>query len=518
MTKPTIIRWLFILLGCVLLTGKGGTATATTDIFDYLYTPQKTEKKISMDFKNAQLSDVLKIFSQQSGLNFIASTDIANKKINLYLDQVPVEEALERILSANNLTYELDPGSNIFVVKELAQPDKNLITRVYHLRFATVPSSKLNKTISISSSKTSGSSDSSSSDSSSSSSSSSDSSSSSSSSEEGSLLTILQSILTSNGSINEDIRTNSLIITDIPSQFPIIEQTIARLDIRIPSILIEVEMLDVSKNTSDLLGAKWGDTPGSFQGGERDDLYPFDKYESEGYFTEPTEQYRVSTLAFRGLSFVLNLLKTQTDTRNLARPRILTLNNETAEINIKTDEAIGVNTVTESSQGSATATAEAERTETGVFLKVTPQANVDTSEITMAIQPRVIQAKTGLTFNTGSGTVQFKDPEERVTKSILRIRDGDTIMIGGLLRTDLTDIRTNVPLISKIPLVGAAFRHKDKKDSDRELVIFISPHILREEFNPTVTARNDPLMREQDAPERSAEVNKALTVTERKRL
>ncbi len=77
------------------------------------------EKTISMDFTDAKLNDVLKMFSQQSGMNFIAATDVASKKVNLYLDKVPVEEALERILSANKLTYEINPGSNIFVVSEM---------------------------------------------------------------------------------------------------------------------------------------------------------------------------------------------------------------------------------------------------------------------------------------------------------------------------------------------------------------------------------------------------------------
>src|SRR3989338_1859240 len=106
-------------------------------------------KKISMDFKSANLNDVLKIFSQQSGLNFIVAQEIADKNISLYLDKVPVEQALDRILQANNLTYEIQAGSDIFIVKPLSTPEKTLQTRVYWLKFATVESSKLNTTINI---------------------------------------------------------------------------------------------------------------------------------------------------------------------------------------------------------------------------------------------------------------------------------------------------------------------------------------------------------------------------------
>ena len=104
---------------------------------------------ISMDFKDASLTDILKIFSQQSGLNFIAAQNISDKKISLFLDNVPVQEALERILTANDLTYELQPESNIFIVKTLEKNSVQLLTRIYRLKHATVGTSKLNQTISI---------------------------------------------------------------------------------------------------------------------------------------------------------------------------------------------------------------------------------------------------------------------------------------------------------------------------------------------------------------------------------
>src|SRR3990167_5965080 len=96
----------------------------------------------------------------------------------------------------------------------------------------------------------------------------------------------------------------------------------------------------------------------------------------------------------------------------------------------------------------------------------------------MAIDPKVIQARTGQTF----GSQTFKDPEERGTKSILRVPDGDTIILGGLLRTNVEETKTSVPLLGKIPVLGAAFRHKDKSESQRELIIFITPHIIPEEY------------------------------------
>ena len=458
---------------------------------DLLYQP--SEKTISMDFINASLNDVLKIFSQQSGLNFIAATDVASKKVNLYLEQVPVEEALERILSANNLTYEIDPGSNIFVVNELAVSDKQLMTRVYPLKFATVPSSKLNTTLSMEG----GDSDSDSSPTSM------------------GILGAVDSMLTENGTVIEDTRTNSLIVSDIPSRFPLIEQTIARLDVRIPQILIETEMLDISKDTADLLGVKYGDTPIKFTGGERDHVYPWNqnKLLDKGYAFEDAE-YRVGTLSFAGLSATLQFLRTKTDTKNLARPRILTLNNDTAEISISTDEAIGLASSTTSAEGIGSEVQEAERVRTGVFLRVTPQANIHTREITMAIEPKVIQAKEGSTF----GDQSFKDPEERGSKSILRVRDGNTIVLGGLLRTNAAEIKTQVPVLGNIPILGAAFRHKNKTEDQRELIIFITPHILDED-TARIIPSNKNVVREQSVPaKRRQAIEKELSSAEEQKF
>jgi len=134
----------------------------------------------------------------------------------------------------------------------------------------------------------------------------------------------------------------------------------------------------------------------------------------------------------------------------------------------------------------------------------------------MAIEPRVVQARTGGTFNGQT----FKDPEERGSKSILRVHDGDTVVLGGLLRTDTDHIRTSVPILGKIPILGAPFRHKDKSETQRELIIFITPHILDEGITQHASkARSKNIVREQGIPaNRSKMIDKELTLFEHKRF
>ncbi|MBP9854255.1 MAG: secretin and TonB N-terminal domain-containing protein [Candidatus Omnitrophica bacterium] len=506
--KPIICIFLFMISMQPLCV----SADQYSGIDQYLY-PQN-QKTISMDLKGANLNDVLKMFSQQSGMNFIAASDVSALTVNLYLDQVPVDEALERILAANNLTYELQENGKIFLVKKLKVPAVELMTRVYQLKNATIPSSKLNSTLSAfeTAKKSTAGSDS-----------------------EG-IVSAIKAILTENGRVIEYARTNSLVITDIPSQFDHIERTIKRLDVSIPQILIEVEMLDISKGTSELLGAKWGNTPLTFSGGSQRGLHPFDfdniiqdnvlpEEQIPGATTEFLEgqdlgnesnRYTASNVSFEGLSVMLQFLRTKSDTRSLARPRILTLNNETAEIRISTDEAIGVQSSTSGgSSATESLTEAAERAKTGIILTVTPQANIETGEIIMAIEPKVIEASTASGF---VGAQNYKNTEERGSKSILRVNDGDTIILGGLLRSDESDIREHVPVMSKIPVVGAAFRHKNKSEAERELIIFITPQILDEnyakEINPTKPKK---IVREQgDSAYRDENIERELTYIEGK--
>jgi type IV pilus assembly protein PilQ len=460
-------------------------------------------KRISMDFQEAPLADVLKIFSQQSNMNLVTSAELANKRVTVYLDQVPVEQALEQILRANGLIYEVEPGSDIYMVKPLAKPEVEVITRVYPLKHATVNSAKLRRTLNVKAADgteinpSTG-------------------------TEDTGLVASLRAILTSNGKIVEDPRTNSLIITDIANNFPQIERTLERLDIPVPQILIEVEMLEVAKQTADLIGVKVGSTPLSFTGASRKTLYPWNENEvlRDGEFefgtgTDDNSQYTVGTIDASGLTAIMQFLRTQSDAKNLARPRILTLNNETAEIKISTDEAIGLETVTVSAGGAAvgSTTTSAERVPTGVSLTVTPQANIENEEIIMAVAPKVIVARTGGTFQG----VTFKDAEERGSQSILRVKSGDTIVIGGLMRTQTASIITKVPFLGDIPFVGGAFRHKDLNDTERELIIFITPILLDESAPLDVKNQTPPLLREQETPKANRDVvEKELSNLEKK--
>jgi len=469
----------------------------------------EAEPEISMDFQDASLKDILKVFSIQSGLNFIASEGVQDRKITLYLDKVPLKKAMDKLFKANNLSYELETDSNIFIVKDWGKLQVETITKVFYLKYATVSSSSLkeeSKQIAGAGGGGSGGKWNVEGD--------------------AGITKAVKALLSSAGSVIEDFRTNSLIVTDTPSRMNVIAQVIASLDVRVPQVMLEVEMLDVSKNAVDKIGFKFGQTPFkvAITGATASTAlgFPFHSW-SKTFFTDSDR----GTLAINSDSYSaqLDFLRTLTDTKYLARPRLLTLNNETAEIRIATKEAIGV-TQSQSGTGGSTGVtvAVSERAETGVVLRITPQINVETGEVTMFIYPKVAEA-TASTLTSALGS--FRDPEERSTKTLVRVRDGETVALGGLIRVEATNIVTKLPILGDIPIIGALFRHRgggstdSPKDKVRELLVFITPHIVKERDTMLAQTKKVTLPeREQNTLagfSREAEINASLNRFEKKK-
>lgn len=451
---------------------------------------------ISMDFKDAQLKDILKALSMQSGMNFIASEAVEDRKITLYFDKVPLSQVMGKIFGANNLSYQMDPDANIFVVKEWGKMGLEMITKVFNLKYATVSSSSLKEE--MTSLRTQESTESGGSNSSSSSSSSSTSSSDSSDSSgdngkwkvesEAGITSAVKKLLTKDlGSCIEDFRTNSLIITDTPMKMEVIAKVIASLDVAVPQVMLEVEMLDVSKDTVDKVGFKFGDTPFTavITGATASMGFPYHGWSKIFNTGDGSLSINPSTSAYQ---IQLDFIRTRTDTKYLARPKLLTLNNETAEISITKDEVVGREDTVITTNGVTTTTSVFKRSTdlvlskegTGIFFRVTPQINLDTNEVTMAIYPKTsVTSRSPLSITTTPQNLQ-SDVEIRTTKSMVKVADGETVVLGGLIHQDKSVAIKKLPILGDIPLLGALFRHKDQtKDIERELIVFITPRIIR---------------------------------------
>ncbi len=421
-----------------------------------------TGTRISLDFRDADLKEVLKLLSQQSGLNFIPSEDIRDKKITLYLENVPVKIAIDSITAANGLTYDQGPAKNILIVRPSGAIKVKTITKIYSLNFAQV-SSLASASTTSSNYSLGGSEDSSFGGK--------QSNGSSASTATGNVQDVLSRLLSPAGSIVVDQRTNSLVITEIPERFEVLEDMLRKLDTPTPEIFIEAEIIETTVDVVNRLGMEVGDSNDNFSaiyaGAKKDFSFPFSTDTFKGHGQTPG--YKFGTLSISDLSVVIKALVQDSNTKYLARPRLLTLNNEVATIEITSDTYVG--SVTTSTPTTQQSSVSAERMPTGVSLRVTPQVNAS-SFVTMFLEPSV--SRTEIASNP-----EFLNPIKRSAKAKVMVKDGETIFIGGLLDSQKTNSRRKIPFLGDLPIAGALFKSDAKEDRQTEILIFITPHIVK---------------------------------------
>ena len=476
-----------------------------TDLYKETEEPSPLDRKVSIRVSNVPIAAFLNSITTQAKINFIMSEEFANKKVTASLTRVTVREALDTLLRVQGLAYQRIGKSDSYVVTKRSNDAPDTITKIYTLSYISLQGvgsaqSELN---SIMPQDVSSSSSSSSSDSTGLNLGSSSSGTGSDSYSGGAEITaIVKSMLSPVGKIAVDPRTNKLIITDVAEVFPQVENILAELDIKPPQILIEAQIVEVSKTSGLSLGFEYGGSDGamvSMTGPKRkvdleyikgqgvkgwNYIFPSkDQLNSDSSSGSGSGSSSSSSsdegedegglLDFSAFNIVLKSLLTRGEAKYLGKPKVVTLNNKTATITTSTDATVG-QTMSQSGSGSGEGmtTTSAERKRVGLTLQVTPQVNRE-GYVTLYVQPSYSDL-------VSSGFDFSKDTTTRAASTLVRVKNGQTVVIGGLLTSRETDQTRKVPLLGDIPLLGWLFTSKTKSKSTTDLVIFITPTILAE--------------------------------------
>ena len=523
---------LAVVLACVFTLGLAGTASAQqtkqvlpsddtialtedttvkltgeSDLYKETEVFSPLDRKVSIRVSNVPISAFLNSITTQAKINFIMSEEFANKKVTASLTRVTVREALDTLLRVHGLTYQRIGKSDSYVVTKRSSDAPDTITKIYTLSYISLQGigsaqSELNSIMPQ---------DVSTGGSSSYSSSSMDtgigvggvgSGTTDSYSGGAEITNIVKSMLSPVGKIAVDPRTNKLIITDVAEVFPQVENILAELDIKPPQILIEAQIVEVSKTSGLSLGFEYGGDSGALvtmTGPSR--VVDLDYIKGNGVkgwnFIFPTKEQMNSDssesggsssssgssssdqsdegglLDFSAFNIVLKSLLTRGEAKYLGKPKVVTLNNKTATITTSTD-ATGGQTMSQSGSGSGEGmtTTSAERKRVGLTLQVTPQVNRE-GYVTLYVQPSYSDV-------VSSGFDFSKDTTTRAASTLVRVKNGQTVVIGGLLTSRETDQTRKVPLLGDIPILGWLFTSKTKSKNTTDLVIFITPTILAE--------------------------------------
>ena len=279
----------------------------------------------------------------------------------------------------------------------------------------------------------------------------------------------LDSLLTPEvGSAKLDKRSNALIVTDMPAKLSRIEQVIKAFDARHRQVYIEATILQVTLKDNFDTGIDWQWL--SVNNNSLPNLTFMQSLPISSDVSNPM-QLKLSTLK-GDVTATIKALYAFGKTEILSSPNLSVMNNEEAKILVGRREAYVTSTVTQA-QSTATTAESVQFVDVGVKLYVTPTIS-ESGFVTMKIRPEV-SSKVD-TLKTTSSTVPIIETSEAETR--VMVKDGVTLVIGGLMKEERTKSTQKVPVVGDLPLIGALFRNTSDRIQKTELVILITPHII----------------------------------------
>src|SRR5438067_236291 len=443
-----------------------------------------TGQRISLDFKDADIQNVLRVLADVSGLNIIATDDVKGK-VTLHLNDVPWDQALDLVLRSNRLEKTQEGNvvriSTVSRLKEerealRAAQDAERELEPLRVKYIRVNYAKADET----------------------------------------LIEKVKGVLSDRGSVTFDDRTNTIIVRDIPHGTDDASQLIHELDVQSPQVLIEANIVEATRDMARALGVQWGynyqagpqtgnptglnfpGTVGVGGSGLNDGSAPagpngvprspvpflFDFPVGSGFSGfgagngSSLDVVLGSLDGVHALAARLTALEQQGKAKVISRPRVITLNNVAATIQSLTilrvklpSTGTVINTGTGGAAGSAsTAT---EKINTGITLVVTPQVSGD-GYVLMSIYAKSSQPD----FTQGRSVDGIPNEISREANSNVLIKDGETVVLGGIFRNTFDSSETGVPYLRGIPVLGWLFKRLQTTNHYEELLVFITPRVV----------------------------------------
>jgi MSHA biogenesis protein MshL len=276
----------------------------------------------------------------------------------------------------------------------------------------------------------------------------------------------VEQLLSPDGTMTLDRTAGLMRVTDRTSRLDAVEQYLEAVMLRVKrQVRLEARVIEVALNESFSAGINWNALIGSLS-----------KYVSIGQTLMNTGGgFTITGNVNDDFGAVLSAFSEQGNATVLSSPSVITMNNQPAVMNAGTQEAFFTTTTQRDPQGVITqATVTPQLINVGVVLSVTPQISAD-GIITLSLNPSV-------TEHTGNATSRLGDVfpilSQRTTDTIVQVRDGETIVIAGLMQDKINTSNSSVPVLGSLPLIGGAFRSTTKSKTKTDLVIMLTPTLM----------------------------------------
>jgi type IV pilus secretin PilQ/predicted competence protein len=394
--------------------------------------------KVSLDADDALLPAVLKILAEKGNLNIVTGPGVASGHITIHLKDVPVEQAVNLVVRAAGLAYERIGNSILVADAKSLQEETGLSSYTIELKYADASEVK----------------------------------------------TALSGI---SEKIQVDTGGNRLIIVTSPRVITEIQRVVADMDKPARQVMLEARVVEVSTDGLKKLGIDWDllNRQGmTFVEGSYDSVNVGNILNGAGgatvkVFPNTPGTYDIWKLGnFTRLPMVfqsfVDLLIHDGNAKVLAQPKLVTLNGKEASM-LAGQRIPYLVSQTVFAGNAAAPTQSVQIEEVGIKLAITPLINAD-GFITVHIRPEV-STVTGFRGVAGDLPVIAT----RQAETTVRLKDGSSVLIGGLLDQEKTTDMTKVPFLGSVPILGSLFRHENTSTTNRDLVIEVTPHLLPDE-------------------------------------
>jgi general secretion pathway protein D len=259
--------------------------------------------------------------------------------------------------------------------------------------------------------------------------------------------------------------TNSIVIRTAPPNYPLLEETIRTLDVRPPQVLLEVLIAEIQLSKATRFGINW-----SVIGRDAGAQFGIQDFSDSGLSQITDFAARAVTLGDVDVRALLTALASKSNVRVLSSPHVLAVNNEEARILVGSEVPF--------SQSTRTGLTEVvdrivQFRNVGTQLTIIPRINQD-GYVTV----RILQEVSALTNQTLEAALNAPIITVREAETSAIVRDGQTIVIGGLIAETRDRVESGVPVLKDIPLLGLAFKSSTTRDDRSELAIFVTPKVV----------------------------------------
>jgi len=421
--------------GIAVVQGQIGTSTGPSGIL------------LNLDLRNASLPDVIDALARLCGINIVTDSSVTGQ-VTIHLVGVTCEETLTFLLAANSLGSRRI-GDTLIVqpAAKLAPPPAGPIVVVYRLQYLQPPVANTEPLVgSVGATSAGGSGV---------------------SGGAGPVQKNVQALVAlfqgTGAGVGYDDRTNSLIVTGTPDQQAAVQALLRQLDVPLNQIVVQTLVVDITVTALTDLGVEWSLVSGSVS-------TPFEFSEVSA---PPAGFLAIQPILRDALFAKIHLFEQQGLAKVLSDPQISTFDGQ--EALIFAGDQIPINNTT--TAGNPPVTSETVTFQPiGVTLKVVPKVNADRT-INVSVHP-VVTTATSFTPPTPTNPSGLPNISIREAVTQLTVGNGDTIVIGGLMRYSDVTTMTKLPYLGDLPFIGALFRLQNTVHTETEVIILMTPSIL----------------------------------------